>query len=373
MKILYLSDHTPYNNTFIRQDVDFVSKIHDVKYCSFLSDRLKKTSYETKLIQYPFKSIQSKIKWRLENLKLLFNWKNKEFSRKLLNEIKEINPDIIHCQFLYESAKFLQNIKTEIPVIINIRGYGATHKMKNPAYKKWVKEISTYENVYPVYVCKYLRDKLKSQKVNFKNEGIVLYTGVNTKKFKRTNYKKSNTTTFIQVGSFNDKKGHYYTIKAFQKLVSKNEGKYNLVFIGEGKNLKKAKKLVSKINLTESIFFKGNLIHNDIIKELNSSDIFVHHAVTAKNGDKEGIPNAIAEAMSMEMPILSTYHSGIPEIVENGKNGKLCKEKDVETYSHQMQEISKWNFIKENRNKIKSQFEIGSHINKLLNFYNGIS
>ena len=146
--------------------------------------------------------------------------------------------------------------------------------------------------------------------------------------------------------------------------MKRKNGIYKLVLIGEGKNLEICKSFVRKRNLSKSIIFKGNIDHKNIINELNNADVFVHHSITAKNGDKEGIPNAIAEAMSMEMPILSTYHSGIPELVKNGVNGYLCEEKDIETYSNLMHQISKWNFIKENRIKIKSQFEINLHIDK---------
>ena len=59
--------------------------------------------------------------------------------------------------------------------------------------------------------------------------------------------------------------------------------------------------------------------------------MFVHHSITPQNGDEEGIPTSIMEAMLMKLPILTTYHAGIPELVKHGENGLLCKEKDVNT------------------------------------------
>ena len=99
----------------------------------------------------------------------------------------------------------------------------------------------------------------------------------------------------------------------------------------------------------------------------------MHHSLTAPNGDQEGIPNAILEAMSMQMPILSTYHSGIPEAVIHSENGLLCNENDIETYSKQMLEISHWNLVPENRKKIKEHFSIDFHIKKLKSFYDKIA
>ena len=56
-------------------------------------------------------------------------------------------------------------------------------------------------------------------------------------------------------------------------------------------------------------------------KYLQNADVFVHPSVTDVNGDKEGIPGAIVEAMAAGLPVISTYHAGIPNIIKNNKTG----------------------------------------------------
>tara|TARA_B100000035_G_scaffold182738_1_gene156028 strand:- start:110 stop:1249 length:1140 start_codon:yes stop_codon:yes gene_type:complete len=372
LRILYFSDHGPYINTFIRQDVEHLSADHDVLYIATESDKqLYNKKVRTKLVKYPSSSLKSRYSWRLEKLGLLFNWNNKNFALRLKNEVDNFNPDIIHCQFLYESAKLLQNIKSKTPVIVNIRGYGASTKLVNKKYVDWLKKLANHNNIFPIYVCKHLKKNLISKNIIFKNEGIILYTGVDLKKFKRTKYdSKSNHKTFIQVGAFNDKKGQLITIKSFKKFVKNHENKNaKLVFIGEGKNLKKAKKLVINLDISEFVFFKGRLNQSEIIEELNFADVFVHHSITSKKGDQEGIPNALVEAMAMEMPVLTTFHSGIPELVSHGLNGFLCEENDFLTYSEQMNQIYNWGYIKENRDMIEKKFSLKKHIEKLNEMY----
>ena len=234
-----------------------------------------------------------------------------------------------------------------------------------------LRKLANQNNVFPIYVCNHLKKNLISKNVIFKNEGIILYTGVDLKKFKRTKYdSKSNHKTFIQVGAFNDKKGQLITIKSFKKFVKNHENKNaKLVFIGEGKNLKKAKKLVINLDISEFVFFKGRLNQSEIIEELNFADVFVHHSITSKKGDQEGIPNALVEAMAMEMPVLTTFHSGIPELVSHGLNGFLCEENDFLTYSEQMNQIYNWGYIKENRDMIEKKFSLKKHIEKLNEMY----
>ena len=376
MKILYISDHGPYSNTFIRQDVEIISKNLGTLYICFEMEKLYENKIiKTKLVKYPSYSLKSKIRWRLEKTNQLFNWYDKKFSRKIGIEITKFNPCIIHCQFSYESAKLLQNFQPDRPVIINFRGYGASSKLKNKHYVFWLRQLANNKSIYPIYVCRSLKQNLVEKKINFINPGIVLYTGINVDFFKRnSSKKKENNKIFIQVGHFNEKKGQEITIKAFANCINNSKlFKHKLIFIGSGKKLNYCKSLVKQMNIEKFVLFKGSLPQKEIIKELEQADIFVHHSLTAKNGDQEGIPNAILEAMSMEMPILSTFHSGIPEAVEHEVNGLLCKELDVKKYSSQMLSILSWGLLKNNRQKVINNFSLNKHIKLLEEFYNKIS
>ena len=84
---------------------------------------------------------------------------------------------------------------------------------------------------------------------------------------------------------------------------------------------------------------------------------------------KEGIPNAIMEAMAMELPVISTWHAGIPELVEDGVNGYLIEERNVEAYAKRMLDILHWKRIPANRFKIIEKFSIESHYKELTNIY----
>ena len=374
MRILYLSDHGPYSNSFIRQDVEIISKIYDTLYLCFEEHKhYENKKIKTKVVKYPSNSFKSKIRWRLEKKNYLFNWTDKKFARKIKAEITDFRPSVIHCQFSYESVKLLQNFQSKIPIILNFRGYGASAKLKNKYYVSWLKSIATKKNIYPIYVCEHLKKNLLDKKIKFINDGIVLYTGINQELFKRTKPKAvKDTKTFIQVGAFNEKKGQEVAIKAFAKFIRIQEINSKLVLIGEGQHLNKCKELAVELKIEKHVVFKGKLNQKEIIDELEKSDVFIHHSLTAKNGDQEGVPNAILEAMSMEMPILSTYHSGIPEAVIHNENGLLCKEKDIPTLTNQMIEVCDWGLISKNRKKIEDNFSLEAHINKLKSFYKQI-
>ena len=81
----------------------------------------------------------------------------------------------------------------------------------------------------------------------------------------------------------------------------------------------------------------GSDIH---LKALFNADVFIHPSVTAENGDKEGIPGAIVEAMASGLPVISTYHAGIPYIIENQQTGVLVNEWDVDALAEGILELA---------------------------------
>jgi len=62
-------------------------------------------------------------------------------------------------------------------------------------------------------------------------------------------------------------------------------------------------------------------------------------SITSQNGDQEGIPTTLMEAMACGLPVLSTFHSGIPELVQDGQSGFLVPERDVEALAEKLEHL----------------------------------
>jgi colanic acid/amylovoran biosynthesis glycosyltransferase len=74
----------------------------------------------------------------------------------------------------------------------------------------------------------------------------------------------------------------------------------------------------------------------EITELLAQAHIYMAPSVTSRNGDREGIPVSLMEAMACGMPILSTMHSGIPELVEHGRSGFLVPERDADALAEKL-------------------------------------
>lgn len=78
-----------------------------------------------------------------------------------------------------------------------------------------------------------------------------------------------------------------------------------------------------------NIVFLGSKTHSELKTIYASADIFCMPSVIAKDGDQEGMPTVLFEAMASGLPVVATYTGGVNQVIKNGENGFLCEEKDV--------------------------------------------
>jgi len=130
----------------------------------------------------------------------------------------------------------------------------------------------------------------------------------------------------VSVGSFTYFKGYPTLIAACSLL--KNRGLlFRLSIVGEGPQRRIIEKLIADSALTDQIVLRGALPHQDAMEVIKSSDIFVLASEIYLNGIRDGMPKVCTEAMSLGVPVVSTYVSGIPELIENEVTGLLVPEK----------------------------------------------
>lgn len=174
-----------------------------------------------------------------------------------------------------------------------------------------------------------------------RNKTHVHHMGIDCSKFKYVSRDLSTERPIVlaTVNRLVEKKGVEYAIRAVAQLIRKNiVVQYNI--IGEGPMMNDLQQLVRNLNMERHIHFLGWKEQSDVIDILEKSDILIAPSVTSKSGDQEGIPVALMEAMAMGMPIVSTQHSGIPELVQNNISGFLVPERDVDELANKLEYLA---------------------------------
>ena len=320
--------------------------------------------------------IWKKIKWILWKKDIKLIEKNRFFKRKLIELLDKVQPDIIHCHFVYEGIRLYQNLPNNFshPLIFHVHGYGGSQMLKKHSYVKELKKILEKPNCWVILVSNLLKSRFRKLNLNLSRSKMI-YCGISLEDFYFKNKKRTkNQFTFLQVSSLTEKKGHIFSINAFKKFLTfvKDPSIYKYVFTGYTDEFKHIKDLIFDLKLEKNVHVLGVQTNNQVYQLLQEANVFVHHSITPQNGDEEGIPTSIMEAMLMKLPILTTYHAGIPELVKHGENGLLCKEKDVNTLSSQMLEITKWRKLDLSREKIINEFSLTKHGQMVYSLYESI-
>lgn len=134
-----------------------------------------------------------------------------------------------------------------------------------------------------------------------------------------------------------EKKGIEYAIRALAEMESGAAWEYRV--IGDGPERERLQHLVSARGLQDRVHFEGWLDPAEVSEALRTADAMVAPSVTAANGDQEGIPVAIMEAMGHGLPVVSSRHTGIPEIVVHGETGYLAAERDTRELSKHLSKL----------------------------------
>jgi colanic acid/amylovoran biosynthesis glycosyltransferase len=177
----------------------------------------------------------------------------------------------------------------------------------------------------------------------------------------------------VSIARLVEKKGIEFAIRACAEL-SKSGRRLDYTVVGDGPLLRQLERLVDRLALGASVHLIGKKSQPDVIAILNDSHLLVLPSVTASNGDEEGIPVTLMEALAMGLPVVATRHSGIPEVVEDGVSGILVPERDVEALAGAIAQMAdhpeRWpDFGRAGRDRILKQHDIDTLNDSLVSHY----
>ncbi|MBW2741886.1 MAG: glycosyltransferase family 4 protein [Deltaproteobacteria bacterium] len=188
--------------------------------------------------------------------------------------------------------------------------------------------------------------------------------------------KESDKFTVLAVGRFHEQKGFKYLIQACNVLRKQLGSNFVCKIIGEGKGKERPEleEIITRYDLHEVVHLLGAMEQTAVIRALKHADVFVLPCVIAKTGAMDGIPVALMEAMAMEIPVISTRVSGIPELVKNG-GGILIEIEDPDGLATAIEKVFRLSdderkeIGKRGRAIIAEDFNLAKEVHKLAELF----
>ncbi len=133
----------------------------------------------------------------------------------------------------------------------------------------------------------------------------------------------------LTVARFVEKKGLPRVLQALA-ILNRQGLDFRYTLIGGGEQREQLQGLVQELGLTDRVHLLGSIPQEEVLEHYRRADLFVMGCRIAPDGDRDGIPNVIAESMAMGVPVVATDVSGIPELVEHERTGLLAPTDDPE-------------------------------------------
>jgi colanic acid/amylovoran biosynthesis glycosyltransferase len=275
--------------------------------------------------------------------------------------------DIIQCHFGDNGnrAVFLKDVGViKGKIFTTFHGYDISHSINS-------RGIDFYDNLFKngdlfLPISEKWKDELI--KLGCEEKKIVVHKmGVDLAKFvfSPQHIGERREVKILTISRLVEKKGVEYGIRAVAKVL---EGYPQVQYkiIGDGPLRGHLQSLISSLGIEQNVHLLGWEQQDDLIGMLQDSDILLAPSVTSENGDQEGIPVVLMEAMAIGIPVVSTQHSGIPELIENGTSGFLVPERDVvELYNTLMYIIDHPEIFLKIQKHARNHVETHHDINKL--------
>jgi glycosyltransferase involved in cell wall biosynthesis len=179
------------------------------------------------------------------------------------------------------------------------------------------------------------------------------------------------------LGRMVEKKGFDVLIRAIAELRNRPY-RIELSIAGDGPLRGELKALADALDMTQFVTFEGALAHSDVAGWMRGLDAFVLACKKDRNGDMDGIPVVLMEAMSQSVPVISTRISGIPELIIHDRTGLLANPDDHRDLSAQIERLMEFpdlreRFVREAAGHVEKEFGQNVNLRRLLNCFPAVT
>jgi len=258
-------------------------------------------------------------------------------SRPYEAAIRSSGAKLIHAHFGVEGVYALPIAKAlRLPLITTFHGFDATTSGRNllfsgkPSWLNYLRHRSTLARRGDLFLCVSDHIRRKVVALGFpEHKTHTHYIGVDVDKFGFDRECQPGRQFILHVGRLVEKKGAVDLVRAFSKIADRFP-EVDLKIVGVGPLESVIREQICRVGLSDRVRLLGALPHSEVRALMRRASLMCQPSVTARSGDTEGLPIVLMEAAASGVPVVSTFHAGIPELIEHGVTGLLSEEGDAE-------------------------------------------
>jgi glycosyltransferase involved in cell wall biosynthesis len=165
-----------------------------------------------------------------------------------------------------------------------------------------------------------------------------IHHGLDMQRYQPAPDRAAGPPVLLAVGQLKEKKGFTDLIEACRLLRERGRS-MSCTIVGEGPLRQQLLDQIRAADLDDVVTLTGALGHDEVIEWYRRAQLFVLPCTTAADGDRDGLPNVILEAMAMALPVVSTTTSAVGEAVEHGRTGLLVPPQDPAALADAIQSL----------------------------------
>ena len=322
-----LSSYLPLTETFIYAYLTSFTRVHPAVFAHEISNQEKFPIDDLTWIRLPgvARRLVDKIAFQAVGRR---PFRDSAF----LQVVGSRRPQLIHGHFGWTAATTLP-LKRDLglPLVTTFYGVDMSALPKDPHYARlyetlfdegdlFLVEGSHMRNALHALGCPL--DKIKVQHIGVDSSSI---------QFRERTKPLRGHVQVLMCSSFREKKGIRYGVEAFANVRNRYRGDVRLVIAGDGPLRPEIERQIERLDLSDVVSMVGYVDHRRFYELAENSHLFMAPSLTASDGDTEGgAPTVLIEAQASGMPVVSTLHADIPEVVVDGVTGLLAEEGDSE-------------------------------------------
>ena len=242
---------------------------------------------------------------------------------------------LIHFHWLVD-ARFFLAVKrlSGLPAVVSAYGYDVSSFPRHRIGRLYLQSLFGAIDLFLAMSQDMRRDLVS---LGCPDQRIVVhYHGIDTRRFIQPEryYPDRAAIAILMVGRLQPKKGHRFALEALRLAESRGSlgCAFHVTLVGDGPERDRLGAQVATYGWQDKVTFAGHVPHGDrsLVEYYRGADIFALPSITGPDGEKEGIPGTLVEAMASGLPVVSSYHAGIPEVVVAGQEGLLVPEGNID-------------------------------------------